>query len=539
MNFFSTEILLICGLLVLVSGCATPTSPSGGPRDEEGPKIINIVPESGTTNFSESQIELSFSEFVERSSLGQAVIIEPDIGLDYSLDWGRKSVAIEFDRELPDSTTIIVTIGTELSDTNGNEMTEPRRIAVSTGPEIDEGEIKGRVVDAQTGKGTSGDRVLLYQTPVDLTQKADYLAQTDTSGRFNFTYLSPGNYKVFWVADQNRSKIWEQERERAQPFYRETIMLEKAGKDSLGTIYKAGSDTTKPKIQGVGLFSSRRLRLRFSENIELTDSSAIAINDTLGNSYAEAATLYIQPNERYVLFARSGKNLNPQETYQLVARNIRDLADNVRSKASYRFEGSAQEDTTQQRIISQENQDGIYPDEPLEIVYAKPITEQAIRDSLYVVRGDSLIQKWEHLETDQNRLRVRAGGNWEQGLDYEIQVWNPITASRKSYPLNVWHPADYGSIAFAMTDTTDHQPYHLSLTTEERGNMIDTTFTDSVEIKDLPPLQYKVIIYGDRNNNQRWDAGQVQPFREPEPYFIQQNIPVKKGFASEVSVSFE
>lgn len=523
----------------MIKGCATPTSPSGGPRDEEGPKITNVQPESGTVNFEGREIELSFSEFVERSSLRQAIIVEPDIGLNYSLDWGRKSAAIEFDSQLPDTTTILVSIGTELSDTRGNEMTEPLRVAVSTGPEIDEGEIVGRILDAQTGKGTSGDRVLLYREPFDLTRKADYLAQTDTSGTFNFTYLRQGRYKVFWVNDQNRSKIWEQERERAQPFFRETITLEKAGKDTLRTLYKAGADTTMPKLQGVGLFSTRRMRLRFSENIERTDSSRIVVNDSLGNRYSSSNPLYILPEEQYVLFAQNGKDLQATQTYQVEAQNFMDVAGNVQPMTTMQFEGTAQEDTTQQRIIRQENSDGIYPDEPLEIVYARPISDQEVIDSLSVVEGDSLIENWPDIQAERNKLLVMPPGTWPQGLDYEIRVWNPSSQQRRSYTLNAWHQADYGGIQFALADTADHRPYKLILSTEERGTMLDTTFTDSLEVDKLPPLQYKATIYSDLNDNGEWDEGTVQPFRAPEPYFVRPKLPVKDAMVSEVEIAFE
>ncbi len=539
MRYSTTLFLSFVIPLFLVWGCATPTSPSGGEPDKQGPKIINIEPEPGTTNFKEQEIEISFSEFVERNSLRQAIIIEPDIGLDYSLNWGRKSVAIEFDNKLPDSTTVLITIGTELSDTRGNEMSEPQRIAVSTGPEIDQGEIIGTVLDAQTGQGDSGDRILLYRTPVDLSQKADYLAQTDTSGQFNFTYLHQGEYKVFWVNDQNRSKIWEQERERAQPFYREMITLEKAGKDTLRTIYKAGSDTTRPKLQGVGLFSTRRMRLRFSENIELTDSSRLVVSDTLGNKYSEADPLYIQPEEQYVLFANSRKNLSAEQSFELQALNFADLSGNVQPLTSMQFEGSAQEDTTQQRIVNRKNSDGIFPDEPLEVVYAKPIDNQVVLDSLSVVDGDSLIEGWEHTKIVQNKLQIYPPDIWEQGIDYEARVWNPVVSRRKSFSLSIWHPSDFGTVEFSIADTTDKQPYKLKLTSKERGVLADTTFTGSIEIKQLPPLEYKAIVYGDRNNNGEWDAGQVEPFKAPEPYFIRRKIPVKKAFVSEVYVFFE
>lgn len=539
MRYFFTAILLCALTWIFLHSCATPTSPTGGEPDREGPKILNITPEPGTTNFKGSEIELEFNEFIERSSMRQAVIIEPDIGLEYSLDWGRKSVAIEFENELPDSTTVLVTIGTELSDTRNNEISEPTRIAFSTGPQIDEGKIVGRVVDARTGKGTSGDRILLYRTPIDLSRKADYLAQTDTSGSFNFTYLRQGKYKVFWVNDQNRSKIWEQERERAQPFYQEFVTLEEAGTDTLQSLYKANSDTTNPRLQGVGLFSSRRMRIRFSENIKITDSTSLAITDTLGNQYTNAFPLYIHPNEPYVLFARSQQDLQASESYRLDAKNISDLNGNTADTLSYQFEGSAQEDTTRQRIITSENKSGIFPDEPLEVIFATPITEQVITDSLQVVDGDSLMESWQFVETQRNHLRVLPNDTWQQGVTYEARVWNPVTQRRKSYPINVWHPPDYGEILFSLADSADHNPYRLLLSSQERGTMLDTTFTDSVEVEQLPPLKYKVIVYGDENNNGKWDAGQVQPFREPEPYFIQRGIPVENALTAEVTVIFE
>ncbi|MDX1672235.1 MAG: Ig-like domain-containing protein, partial [Balneolaceae bacterium] len=292
-QFSSIRIIAGCLLLcLLVISCATPTAPTGGPPDREGPEVLSTEPETGTTNFSGRSIKFSFSEFVKRNTLQQALTIEPDLGIEYSINWGRKSVAIEFEERLPDSTTIIVTLGTDLADVNGNKISSPKKVAVSTGPEIDSGEIYGRVVSARTGRGESGHRILLYRTPADLSTKAIYSAETDTSGRFQFSYLSEGTYKAFWLNDRNRNKIWEPERERAQPFPRDRLELLKGATDTLETLYVANADTTAPNLQGVGLFSSRRLRLRFSENIEWTNRSQVQVQDSLGNRYADAYPLY-------------------------------------------------------------------------------------------------------------------------------------------------------------------------------------------------------------------------------------------------------
>ena len=299
-NYFRISVFIV--IVAIAYSCATPSSPTGGPPDREGPKIVSTEPETGTTNFSKREIIFHFSEFVNRGSITNEITVEPDVGIDYSLDWGRKSLSIEFESALPELTTLIVTIGTGLSDTNGNKLAAPKKVAVSTGPEIDQGELQGRILDAQTGEGNEGNKILLYRSPVNLEERANYTAETDTAGIFQFSYLRQGSYKVFWVDDRNRNRIWEPDRERAQPFSREFIELEKAESDTLSTLYVANSDTSEAALQGVGLFSSRRLRMRFSENIIATDSMRISISDSLGNSYSDAYPLYRLPDENYVLF---------------------------------------------------------------------------------------------------------------------------------------------------------------------------------------------------------------------------------------------
>ena len=320
----TTLLFAIC----LLGSCATPSSPTGGPPDEKGPEIVSTEPESGATNFTGQSITLHFSEFVERSSLRQAIVVEPDIGISYELDWGRKSVDIEFDRAIPDLTTLIVTIGTDFEDVNGNGMSSPQKVAFSTGPEIDKGKLFGQILEAGTAEGSKGERVLLYRDPFDLTTKADYIASTDTSGSFAFSYLREGKYKAFWVHDRNRNKIWDPKQERAQPFGNEFVTLAKEGSDTLGTVYTTSVDTTRPALQGVGLFSSQRMRMRFSENIQLTDSTSISLTDTLDSVLGTVTPLYIQPGDPYILFAQSGQPLSPTSSYSINVSGIVDESAN-------------------------------------------------------------------------------------------------------------------------------------------------------------------------------------------------------------------
>ncbi len=525
-------------LLIFCISCATPSSPTGGPPDEEGPSIIRTEPETGTTNFDKRSITLHFSEFVERSSLQQAIVVEPDIGITYGLDWGRKSVEIEFDRAIPDSTTLIVTIGTEFTDTNGNEMAEPYKVAVSTGPEIDEGKLFGRVINAQSGDGREGQRVLLYREPYDLSEKANYIASTDTSGTFQFSYLSEGKYKVFWVDDRNRNKIWEPEQERAQPFKQEFIELNKAEEDTIGTVYTTVVDTTKPTLQGVGLFSSQRMRMRFSENMQVTDSTEITVMDTLGNRHGGVVPLYIQPNDGFILFAHSEESLDEASSYSLDIEGIVDESGNELEDVTQTFTGSVQEDTTEQRIIKRNNLSGYYPTDPLGITYAKPIEGTTIRDSLKIVEGDTLIEDWPDIEIQHNIFRILPDGQWKDGTNYEVRTWDPQISDYRKFEPEIWHESRMGSLNIMLEDSTLKNVY-LRIENEESEIVRDTTFSEQVEITDLPPLRYKVTAFHDQNDNGSWDYGEVSPFTKPEPYFIQKGVPVERELTGDLTISFQ
>lgn len=534
-SWFSTVLWLF---ILFGGGCATPSSPTGGPPDKEGPKIVKTEPKTGTVNFSGRKITLHFSEFVNRSSLRPAIVVEPDIGIDYKIDWGRQSAAVVFDRKIPDLTTLIITVGTDFKDVHGNTMAKPYKVAVSTGPEIDKGKLFGKVVEAKTAEGNEGQRVLLYRTPVDLSQKANYIASTDTSGRFQFSYLRKGKYKAFWVDDRNRNKIWDRQMERAQPFSEEFIQLEKAGSDSIGTVYVTSVDTTKPRLDGVGLFSSQRLRMRFSEDIKLTDSTSIEVTDTTGNVVGNAYPLYIVPDQPFIMFAHSQKALAASSSYSLDVRGIVDQAGNEIEKTTQVFTGSAQKDTTQQRIIKRNNLAGYYPTDSISVTYAGPIGDPAIRDSLKIVEGTELYKKWPNVKVNRNILSILPKDKWKDGVEYEVRVWDPIVSDYRKFQPQIWHDSKMGSIHAILQDSTV-QNVRLHVENAEMGISRDTVFAGEVEISKLPPLNYKVIAYQDQNMNGKWDYGQVDPFVKPEPYFIQTNVPVKSGLTGDLTIIFQ
>ncbi len=529
---------LILVLIVLYWACATPKSPTGGPPDELGPTVISTKPETGTVNFEGRTFEFTFSEWVNRSSVEKELIVEPDLGLEYETKWKRKTFIVEFTEELPEETTIILTLGAKLTDISSNRMGEPVRLAVSTGDEIDSGEITGQIRDAETGEVKVGQRVLLYRFPATFQDKATYVAETDTGGTFRFQYLREGRYQMLAVEDRNLNKAWEPQRETARPFRQDIFTLAKEQKDTLDVMYWFSSDTTRPVLQAVGLLSSYRLRLRFSEEVVYTDSVDIVITDTLGNPSGDTFPLYVSERDPFIGFAYNREGTLPTEQYKVEISGITDRAGNPAVGLESAFSGSAQSDTVRQRIHSTNAGAGLFPETAFEVSYTGPITQRPVIDSLVVAEGEVTFDDWPNLRVQNNRLIIPPQDRWIDGTDYQFLVWNPATNRRQMFNPEIWTDIKLGGIEVRVPDTDSLSTYHLILENQESNIRIDTTFSQLLSLDDLPPLAYKLKIFEDLNGNGEWDYGSIDPFRTPEPYYVQQTVNVQQGFTSEVIISF-
>ncbi len=534
------SLFLILITIFLAVACATPIAPTGGPPDRQGPVVIETTPASGTVNFSGDEVRFTFDKFVDRNSVRQNVSIEPDLAIQFEVNFRRKTAIISFDRDLPDNTTIVVKLGVDVTDTQRNKMTSSYDLALSTGDVLDEGSVSARVLDAETGRGESGRRVFLYREPVDFTARANYVAQTDTSGAAEFGYLSEGEYMAVWVNDVNRNRIWEREREAAQPFAFEKFTLEQNGELDLGTLYVSMPDTVSPVMEGIGLLSERRLRIRNSEEVEWRSNAFITIEDTLGNGVTTAYPLYKQESDPSVFFAETEEPLQESQFYTVIPNNFSDLAGNPLEVDLDPFEGSSEPDTSALRPISHNSQNGLFPYEPLEITYSKFINDDTISDSLLVFEGDQMFEDWPNFEIERHILRISPRDSvWESGLRYEMRVWDPWESEYLRINPEIWQRNQLGSIEFTIENAQDDYPLRLKVHDLDKSIVVDTTFTGSmIEIESLPPLEYRAILYQDVNENGRWDTGSVDPYRKPEPYTVQRSIPVREGFTSEIVLTF-
>ena len=180
--------LTLLALLPTTQSCATPTSPTGGPRDTIGPVL---VPDETTpnfqTNFRPEEIVLTFDEWVELDAKQQILISPPvTFGPDQRPYLRKKSLVIPLEGvDLLDSVTYVVNVGGAVKDLNEGNPTTNLRFAFATGPKLDSASVSGTLVDAFTGEPVEDATFTLYQSAADsviTTENPTYFAQTDEDG---------------------------------------------------------------------------------------------------------------------------------------------------------------------------------------------------------------------------------------------------------------------------------------------------------------------------------------------------------------------
>ena len=165
--------------------CANQMPPGGGEIDTIPPKIIEMNPPDGTTQYKKNYFEITFSKYVDKHSVQGAIFISPSVQKGFEYDWSGKTLTVYFKDSLKQNRTYTVTIGTDAKDlNNGNKMAEPFTFAFSTGNKIDKGKISGKVYNPNP----DGVMIFAYQKKekeIDPgKQKPDFISQVGKNGKF-------------------------------------------------------------------------------------------------------------------------------------------------------------------------------------------------------------------------------------------------------------------------------------------------------------------------------------------------------------------
>lgn len=518
---------LAAGLLVLLAACATPVPPTGGPRDTTAPKLLRSEPADGSVRFAGRDLAFRFDEYVDRGSFARALRFEPDPGMAYTIDWSRTSVRVRFERELPANTTLIVTLGNDLRDTRGNRLGEPIRLAFSTGDRIDSTHVRVPLLDRRTGKRPDDVMVFLWPETAAFSDRARYTAPTDTAGYAVFRFIPPGTYKIAAVDDANRNRTWETGREAAWPWTRAMVDIQAGDSLRLPVWVVDRPDTIPPRLEGVGLLSSSRIRTRFSEPV-----MAGPLQLKTDSLQFEARPLHRDAADPTVWYHQPDTQLRAGLTYRVSAGSLADSAGNATSPEPLELDGADVPDSTRYRLVDSSPYGFILPTDTLRSTYSTAVKPEALRDSLSVYSDRMPVAGYRDSIAHNRYLILPPAGGWPVAGVLTFNLWNPDAGRFDRVTRSVRNPAQRGELEIALPDSTTR--YRVDIRTRSGALVHAGSGIDRITVGELDPGIYRVDVWQDVNGNGRWDSGSVIPYTEPEPYRLELGVRIRTGFTTEL-----
>src|SRR6185312_9206806 len=189
-------------------GCANIMAPTGGPRDTIPPRLVSALPADSVKRFTGKKIVLNFNEYIEGKDIRAELLVNPVPKTDPIVDTKLRTVTVRIKDTLQDNTTYSLQFGKGIKDFNEGNILRNFTYVFSTGDTIDEGELEGHVVIANTGRPDSTLIAMLYTKFDDsavIKDRPRYIARLDSTGRFQFRYVKPGKYALYALKDEGGS----------------------------------------------------------------------------------------------------------------------------------------------------------------------------------------------------------------------------------------------------------------------------------------------------------------------------------------------
>ena len=203
---------IITIIIITAGSCAKQANPAGGPKDTEPPKIVKSIPLNSTINYKGKSIAVTFDEYVVLDKINEKFMVSPPMNIKPKIYVRGKSLMVEFQEELKDSTTYTFYFQDAIRDLNERNPLNNFQFVFSTGKIIDSLSVTGNVLDSYTLETEKNTLVLMYRNTADSAPKKilpDYLTQADINGGFRINNVKEGKYKIYALQDNNNNKKYD------------------------------------------------------------------------------------------------------------------------------------------------------------------------------------------------------------------------------------------------------------------------------------------------------------------------------------------
>lgn len=570
-------LLGLVSYLLLISGCANIVTPTGGDKDTTPPKILELVPDNQSLNFTSKSFVISFDEYVQLNDISSQLIVSPPLKSQPEFVIKGKNLVVKFNEELLANTTYTMNFGSAIRDINESNPLEGFTYVFSTGSFIDSLSLRGSVKNALTLQNEKDVLVLLYEDNSDsipYLKAPYYYAKTDGSGNFALDNLKSGQFKVVVLKDENSSFLYDDfDKEMigfvdtlVSPYYIENTNQDKV--DILKTDSASGSkQDTLPAEKGMKKAGEKSLPLFIFKE----EKNKQYFKKAYSEHYGKLVFIFNKKPEKLVLNTLNTsfkKEWNIQEqsvtgdTIILWLSDVEmdslklEIADNgtvldtieiALKKHSDKIEtqgGSSKgaKKTIPFKLLIEQGKTATTHNAAKDffVTFNHPVKDYVLEN--FVLKEDSVPVSFVLDSKDPALRKYRINYRWKEEKKYELFI-PPATVTdifdlkNDSIKINFTTQAKsyFGNVEFSIK--TQSGNYVLQLT-DDKNNIVfekPTTGNDKISVEGLEPKSYSLRLVADENNNGKWDTGNYLKKQQAEKIILYpQKVSVRSNWDVEV-----
>ncbi len=561
--------LFLLTSVLLLSRCAHPVSPTGGPKDTEPPVVAACDPPNSAVNFKSKSIRIDFNEFINLKNPVAEIFISPPLKSPIDTKLRGKSLVVKLADSLAPNTTYSITFGNAIADLSEGNVLKGFNYVFSTGAFVDTLSLQGTLQSAFDHTPQKDVFIELYinnndTLPFDslpIRVPPYYITKTNDQGNFMFHNLQKAPFKLFALADQNGDLIFNQPSEKI------------AFSDSLANPYYitvAKPDTSKteqPKVPPVKVKNIDSLRK--TDSIHKADSIKRSFliypayplflfeeNDSIQRMLhasfpleGMAMLVFRYPVRNLRVVPLNFDSVTPWHMEEFSAKRdsvrIWITRPNVDSLVAKVMVDNKIADTIRLELVKKESQKksqkkakGIQLamgtsasafglnqfKNKLIITFSYPLTRWDFSRVLLIAKKDTIHPEIKLVDSLKRKILILH--KWEEETSYRVLIPDSVFFGIQ----NISHDTvrldfrtkgekDFGNLILTMNMEKRPGQYVVQLTNEKESIVFEEhTIQGSgiLHFNFMAPGKYKLKAINDRNGNKRWDTGNYKLKIQPE-----------------------
>ena len=553
--------------------CANAVAPTGGPRDERPPVVVEAVPENHSINFLGNKIEITFDEYITLENANQNVMISPPLSEKPDIKLKNKTVVIKFKEDLAANTTYTINFGASIKDLHEGNQFKDYVYSFSTGDHIDTLGIAGKVLNASDKKPVDGVYVSLYAADrenvdsLPMTTIPDYITKTDKEGKFSLNGLADKKYLVFALKDANANLYFDLPNEDVA--FLDTLVqasclkkpappvVDSIAKDSLAMLTDSLAFDTIAKPLDTIAFDTTAATMYHPNALDLTlymftevDSTQVLLEKKLVEEgllrfvfrhpakEAVVMTHEMLPDSFNLVTMHSAEydtvwwyfTPNVKDSLWVQVKYDTVINDSTRYSLKFKEAGGNRRRKSEPKKLTVNNnllgRGGLIPGQDLILKFSEPIISYQMRDSA-VFKHDSTLyyDRLAFEPADEYGMKYRLTTPFSADSSYSFEIPDSVfwgirgrTNDIIKTDFHVLKDDEYGNIYITVVPPEGMKQVVVQLTNESGKVLKEEAICKKKEVMFdyLMPAKYKLRALLDADGNGKWSTGNYHRHTLPE-----------------------